>query len=189
MTISVWWNVGNADTQHKGSNSKAGTSWIHWHESHLVFRPSISSDFIWNALKKCFIRACRYLFRPSALFLPSVLKTHTHMHSSQTDMLKTLRCVLRMLQLYSGTLWNPEGDTWESANMSFLPRFLGVHCELPNLLHGKTPNLEAKERPRLLIRLTERQQALTTELWRLKDGARIMWETWRFKSLGVCGNV
>lgn len=104
MTISVWWNVGNADTQHKGSNSKAGTSWIHWHESHLVFRPSISSDFIWNALKECFIRACRYLFRPSALFLPSVLKTHTHMHSSQTDMLKTLRCVLRMLQLYSGTL-------------------------------------------------------------------------------------
>lgn len=34
--------------------------------------------------------------------------------------------------------------TWEFTNLSFLPCFLGVHCEALDLSHGKTPNVWQK---------------------------------------------
>lgn len=168
--------AGSTDMNHTLFSDQASASRFHLEYIKTVFYPGVSLSIQTFGFIPPF---CSHI-------------KHTQTHSSRTDTLRTLRCVSRTPQLYSGTLRNAEGDTWEFANMSFLPCFLGVHCERLNLLHGKTPNAEAKERPQPLIRLSVREQALT-ERKRLKDRARIMWEMPEVLNLWVyhwiCGNV
>ncbi len=114
------------------------------------------SNIIWKILKKV-LSGCVAIFSASHILSPILFLLYNTHNSSQTDELWTEhRGVSEAANRNHYTVEAVPRDTWEFTNMSFLPCLLGVHCELLNLLHGKTPNVWQKMGSWPLICLFER---------------------------------
>ncbi len=108
-------------------------------------------------IKKKFYQGVSLSFQPPTYSHSFCFSYTTHINSSQTDELWTEhRGVSEAAKRNHYTVEAELRDTWEFTNMSFLPGLLGVHCELLNLLHGKTPNVWQKMESWPLICLFER---------------------------------
>lgn len=151
--------AGSTDMNHTLFSDQASAQWFHLEYIIKVFYPGVS------------LSLQTFGFIPP--FCTHIKRAHTHTQTFLSSWYaENIEVCLKNATIIQ---WKAEGDTWEFANMSFLPCFLGVHCELLNLLHGKTPNAEAKER-----------RAIDTSVWKA-TGFDWTLETWR--QLELCGKL